>query len=124
MSLERPHLLFIYGTLKRGGENERYLEGQNFLGPALTAAGYRLYRLEGYPGMVEDAGSPHGVAGELWAVDRACLERLDELEGLDEGLYTRAPVRLATPSHLPRAETYLYRRSLGGAPELGGEWRA
>lgn len=117
------HLLFVYGTLKRGGENQRHLEGQEFLGPARTAAGYRLYHLHGYPGMIAEAGSPNTVAGELWAVDDVCLRELDRLEGVDEGLYERAAVRLAPPLHLHAAETYLYLRSVEGMTELDDEWR-
>lgn len=122
MSSPSRHLLFIYGTLKRGGENEHYLKGQDFLGRARTAPGYRLYHLQGYPGLVADDAGRGSVAGELWAVDEGCLRQLDQLEGLAEGLYRRAPVQLAPPSDAPSVETYFYLRSVEGAPECNGEW--
>jgi gamma-glutamylaminecyclotransferase len=116
------HLVFVYGTLKRGGENHRFLAGQTYVGPARTAAGYRLYRLSGYPGMVADEGDASGVAGEIWAVDEPTLRQLDEFEGVDEGLYERTSVRLRAPFDREQVETYLYRRSIEGRTALEGEW--
>jgi gamma-glutamylaminecyclotransferase len=116
------HLVFVYGTLKRGGENHRFVAGQTFLGVARTQPGYRLYRLSGYPGMVEDPTDERGVAGEVWAVDHDALRGLDELEGVAERLYERAPVRLQPPFDRERVDTYLYLRSLEGRTALEGEW--
>jgi gamma-glutamylcyclotransferase (GGCT)/AIG2-like uncharacterized protein YtfP len=117
-----PTLLFVYGTLKRGGANARHLAGQTFLGPARTAPGYTLYDAGGYPGMVPQADGRDGVVGEVWAVDAAALARLDELEGTAEGLYRRAPIRLRAPFHRRRVETYLYARPVAGRREIGAEW--
>ena len=61
--------LFVYGTLKRGAENNAHLEGQRFLGEAVTVPGYVLYGLFGYPGMVRAADVTAGVTGELWEID-------------------------------------------------------
>ena len=91
-------LIFVYGTLKRGGENHHYLAGQTFIGVASTAAGYRLFELGGFPGMIEHAVDRDGVVGEVWSVDAQCLRRLDELEGVAEGLYQRKRVPLLPPS--------------------------
>lgn len=112
-----PHI-FVYGTLKRGGENHRVLAGQRFVGEARTAPAFRLYLLDGYPGMVP-AADGREIRGEVWEVDPACLERLDELEGTAAGLYARMPVRLAPPHDALAAETYLYRRSVAGRADLG-----
>jgi gamma-glutamylcyclotransferase (GGCT)/AIG2-like uncharacterized protein YtfP len=54
-------LVFIYGTLKRGGGNHHLLAGQEFRGPARTAPGFTLYELTGYPGMVPEGGDRAGV---------------------------------------------------------------
>ncbi len=115
--------VFVYGTLKRGGHNHRYLAGQEFLGEARTASGYTLYALGDYPGMVRSSAPGHEVAGEVWAVDAAGLAGLDELEGVAEGLYERVPVTLAPPFADDPVETYLYLRSLEGRAAIGSKWR-
>lgn len=116
--------LFIYGTLKRGGENHRWLAGQACLGPARTVPGFTLYSLGNYPGLVAAPGDAEGVVGELWQVDAGCLARLDELEGLAEGLYLRQPIALAAPADITTAETYFYARDLAGRAHLGSHWPA
>ena len=115
--------VFVYGTLKRGGGNHSFLAGQQFLGAARTPPGFTLYLLGDYPGMVPAAGDQAGVTGEVWAVDDACLARLDELEGVDEGLYERVSIKLLVPYADQPIETYLYLRSLDGRPALGAEFR-
>jgi len=114
--------VFVYGTLKRGGRNHHFMAGQPFLGEARTEPGYTLYSLGDYPGMVRSADASHAVTGEVWGVNADCLARLDELEGVTEGLYERVPVRLAASfAHQP-IETYLYLRSLEGRTNIGLLW--
>lgn len=115
-------LVFVYGTLKRGGSNHRYMAGQTFVGEARTGPGYRLYSLDGFPGMVMQADDREGVRGEVWSVDSACLERLDELEGTAEGLYRREPVPLQAPFAGRRVEGYLYLHSVEGRRKVGSVW--
>lgn len=116
-------LVFVYGTLKRGGSNHHYLRGQSFVGEARTVPGFRLYVVADYPGMVPDAADTDGVAGEVWAVDPAALVRLDELEGVEEGLYVREPARLRAPFTAQPVQTYRYLWSVVGCPWLqGGVW--
>lgn len=117
--------VFVYGTLKRGGRYHAHLAGQLFLGQARTAAGFTLYSLGEYPGLVADEADQAGVTGELWAVDAACLERLDILEGVSVGLYSRDFVRL-TPTHeilAPAAQLYRYLGATEGRIHLGSTWR-
>lgn len=114
--------VFVYGTLKRGGDNHHYLAYQQFLGAAHTPPGYTLYSLGDYPGMVRAEGDTAGVAGELWAVDEACLKQLDLLEGVNEGLYERVSITLATPIDGQPVETYLYLRDVSWRPKLGREF--
>ncbi len=114
--------VFVYGTLKRGGSNHVFLRGQKFLGDARTAPGFTLYSLGDYPGMVRAPGDLAGVTGELWSVDDACLDELDRLEGLDEGLYERIDVLLAPNATAGSAQTYLYLRQLDGLTPIGDTW--
>ena len=114
--------IFVYGTLKQGGSNHRYLAGQQFLGEGHTTPGYTLYSLGDYPGMVPAPGDQAGVAGEVWNLDAACLAKLDWLEGVKEGLYERVPIILAAPFNEQPIETYLYLRSLEGRAAIGSVW--
>lgn len=115
--------IFVYGTLKRGGSNHPLLTGQHFLGETRTAGGYQLYSLGEYPAMVRSADVRHDVTGEVWAVDAACLTKLDALEGIAEGLYERVPIKLAPPFADRSVQTYLYLRSLEGQTSLGSTWK-
>jgi gamma-glutamylaminecyclotransferase len=114
--------IFVYGTLKRGGANHLFLQGQKFLGDARTAPGFVLYSLGDYPGMVRAPGDTVGVTGELWSVDDDCLAELDRLEGLDEGLYERIDVLLMPNPVAGSAQTYLYLRPLDGLAAVGSTW--
>jgi gamma-glutamylaminecyclotransferase len=116
-------LVFVYGTLKRGGSNHSFLAGQTFCGAARTVKGFRLVNLGDYPGMVADAEDRDGVAGEVWSVDEGCLTRLDQLEGIDEGLYVRAPIALQPPFANDEVLTYFYALGTTGRPRVpGGLW--
>jgi gamma-glutamylcyclotransferase (GGCT)/AIG2-like uncharacterized protein YtfP len=116
--------VFVYGTLKRGGGNHAHLAGQVYLGEARTVAGFTLYSLGEYPGLVADPADQGGVTGELWAVDAGCLARLDLLEGVAEGLYARDPARLAPPHHALAVTPHVYRYlgRIDGRPRLGSTW--
>jgi gamma-glutamylcyclotransferase (GGCT)/AIG2-like uncharacterized protein YtfP len=115
-------LIFVYGTLKRGGSNHALLAAQRFVGVARTAPGFTLYSLGHYPGMIAEANDTAGVTGEIWKVDAAALAALDALEGLAEGLYTRGPVPLVDPFAQSAVETYYYARPTAGYPRLGSLW--
>lgn len=113
--------LFVYGTLKRGERRHGHLSGQTFVALARTRSVYRLYNLGEYPGLVRRADGL-AIEGELWEVDEACLRRLDQVEGCDEGLYCRSPVDLAPPHDGLPAVTYLYHKNVEGASECGTRW--
>lgn len=115
-------ILFVYGTLKRGDVRAPLLHGQRFIGEVSTLAQYRLFNTGDYPAMVD--ATPLGmtgrsIEGELWAVDGACLNRLDLEEGVDEGLYERRMIELAD-GH--RAWTYLYLHPVDGMVDCGVRW--
>jgi gamma-glutamylaminecyclotransferase len=116
-------LVFVYGTLKRGGSNFHYLAGQQFLGEARTPPGFRLYELGGHPGMIMKSDDRGGVTGEVWSVDAECLAQLDVLEGLVEGIYRRVPIKLLPPFADQSIATYLYAQSVESRPDIGSTWR-
>jgi gamma-glutamylcyclotransferase (GGCT)/AIG2-like uncharacterized protein YtfP len=113
--------IFVYGTLKRGCKNHRQLAGQAYIGQAHTVAGFQLYDLGNYPGMVADPTDTAGVTGEIWSVDANALARLDAFEGVAEGLYRREPIPLLAPFENELAYTYIYARA-PGSRALGPRW--
>ena len=78
---ESGDLVFVYGTLRRGGSNAFRMDGAEFVGPA-TVAG-NLYRISWYPGLVLDDDGR--VTGEIYRVGAEQLRALDEFEGLAAG---------------------------------------
>lgn len=83
-------LVFVYGTLRRGGSNHHRMEGGNWLGPA-TVAG-RLYRVDWYPALVLDAAAGP-VAGDLFEIPEGQLPQLDDYEGSE---YRRVKAQVLT----------------------------
>lgn len=118
------HLIFVYGTLKRGCSNHHVLGAQQFLGEARTIPGYRLHHLGEYPGMIAAPDDTAGVAGEVWSVDTATLARLDAFEGTAEGLYRRERIELLPPFTPQTVDTYLYAQSVKNRPVIAdGFWK-
>ncbi|MFH1496951.1 MAG: gamma-glutamylcyclotransferase family protein [Verrucomicrobiota bacterium] len=117
------HLLFVYGTLKRGCKNHAHMAGQSLVADARSVGGHRLYDLGDYPGLVPDPTEPDGVIGEIWSVDAAALRRLDDFEGVDEGLYARRPIKLRPPHDTLAVDTYVFLGRVDGRPRIGPEWR-
>lgn len=70
--------VFVYGTLRRGGANHRFLCAAHFVREACTTPEYELVDLGGFPALVR--GGEQRVCGEVWAVDAGTLGLLDELE--------------------------------------------
>jgi len=113
--------IFVYGTLKRGYSRSSALQGEIFLGSAVTKPLYRMYDCGDYPGLVE---APDGlcIEGELWEVSDECLKRLDEIEGVAIHLYERKPVILQQPHEREFAETYFYQQDVTGLTDCGTRW--
>ncbi|MBX2850583.1 MAG: gamma-glutamylcyclotransferase [Phycisphaeraceae bacterium] len=120
-----PALLFIYGTLKRGGVRAPLLEGQRFVGEARTLERYRLFNTGDYPALIEAKALTRpgrSIIGELWEVSPACLKRLDIEEGVDEGLYARRRVELMADDM--SAQAYFYLHPVDGMQDCGDCWEA
>jgi gamma-glutamylcyclotransferase (GGCT)/AIG2-like uncharacterized protein YtfP len=84
-------LLFVYGTLRRGGANHALLERARCVGPATTVVRFALF----VAGIRVPAPAPahHRVRGELYAIDAETLATLDRLEGHPRW-YERRPLRV------------------------------
>ena len=77
-----PQIVFVYGTLRRGGSNHFRMAGAEFISSG-TVQG-RLYRIDWYPGLVLDETGDE-IHGEVYSVDAEQLAALDVFEGLSAG---------------------------------------
>lgn len=71
------HLVFVYGTLRKGECNYHLLEKSEYLGRFETEPNYQLYDYGDYPGLAHGSNS---VIGEVYRIDEMTLEQLDVLE--------------------------------------------
>lgn len=126
MTHRTPTVVFVYGTLLGGMILSEALAGATFLGHGRT--GGVLCDLGLYPGLGAGTGA---VYGELYAVDRARLARLDRIEGFDprdlaDSLYLRRPLDVRPLDGGPPvvAHSYFYRdRSRLTQPIPCGDYR-
>ncbi len=109
------HLVFVYGTLKRGGCNHHLLQGAEPLGSHRTAPRFTLYDLGRYPGV--RPGGRSAIHGELYRVDTETLARLDLLED-----YPRLYDRVLIPTSQGQAWIYLLNRRCERPQIPGGRW--
>ncbi len=98
--------LFVYGTLKQGrGNNRHYLNDAKFLGYAKTDRDiWGLVDMGAFPAMTY---GEFQVEGEVYEVNDEQLSRIDRLEGVDSGLYTRHTIVIDIDGDLHDCEAYL-----------------
>jgi gamma-glutamylcyclotransferase (GGCT)/AIG2-like uncharacterized protein YtfP len=77
-----PQMVFVYGTLRRGGSNHFRMAGAEFISSG-TITG-RMYRIDWYPGLVLDPAGDE-IHGEAYSVGPELLSALDVFEGLSAG---------------------------------------
>ncbi len=111
-------LLFVYGTLKRGGARHHVLRGQRFLRAALTRPKYLLFDLGTYPGLVVADKGGRAIHGELYEVERRLIPRLGRIEGAP-ALYRLEPVEIKGEAGPVYA--YIYQRPTEGLPVVEGD---
>jgi gamma-glutamylcyclotransferase (GGCT)/AIG2-like uncharacterized protein YtfP len=112
-------ILFLYGTLKRGQQNNHFLAAQQFLREATTMPLYRLYAIGWHPGMVLDADHGEEVKGELWAVDDEALAKMDEYEGHPTWFIRRD---VAVRDCFEEVQTYMFNQRVPPGAVSGTEW--
>lgn len=82
--IEKCGQVFVYGTLKTGGE----IRGLNTMGLEVTPQGkaktsysdYEMIDLGAFPGLLK---GEHTIIGEVWEMDAEALFALDGMEGFD-----------------------------------------
>jgi gamma-glutamylcyclotransferase (GGCT)/AIG2-like uncharacterized protein YtfP len=112
--------VFVYGTLKQGYTNHYFLEDSLYLGEFKTNPKWGLLDLGLFPAMV--VGSLE-VEGEAYGVSEETLDRLDRLEGVEQGLYRRK--RISVNDSLGNsisAWAYIYNAIPHNETTLVGEW--
>jgi len=78
VSDETCEVVFVYGTLRRGGSNHWRMSQAKFIGDAFARG--RLYRIDWYPGFVADDNAGQ-VKGEVFMADAETIKHLDAFEG-------------------------------------------
>ena len=115
------HLVFVYGTLRRGGERAMSLRFPNskFIADARVIGS--LYDLGAYPGLLLNEANSL-VIGEVYQVDDEILNKLDDIEASSH--YWRKQVEISLGTHRricwiyePNPEFYSLRKLI-----TSGDW--
>jgi gamma-glutamylaminecyclotransferase len=132
------HLLYVYGTLKKGHTRQKYLLEQRYLGTATLKPTHRMVQVSGYPALIPPQEGVEGskIRGELYEVSEDCIQTLDKVEGVDHGLFKR--VSLVLESHVPvmlptdpqiysllekgEVQAYVYGKDASHAKDVGCFW--
>jgi gamma-glutamylcyclotransferase (GGCT)/AIG2-like uncharacterized protein YtfP len=78
--------LFVYGSLKKGGSANHYLEGGTLI-DSLAAVQGVLLPIGWFPGLVRETTCQ--VFGEIYRMPKSAFEALDQYEGVATGLFRR-----------------------------------
>lgn len=100
--MSNENMVFVYGSLKRGFHNHDIIaydfvnggknKGHTYIGPDTTVDDFKMVSIGSFPAIYFDReGSP--VKGEVYIVDDATFELLDQLEGYPTH-YSRKKVTL------------------------------
>jgi gamma-glutamylcyclotransferase (GGCT)/AIG2-like uncharacterized protein YtfP len=97
------HLVFVYGTLRRGSARSMSIRFPNskFIADAKVTG--RLYDLGAYPGLLVDESNAL-VVGEVYEVDDETLNELDDFEASSD--YWRKQVEISLGTHQKLCWTY------------------
>lgn len=85
-------LLFVYGTLKKGGRLNSRLEDAEFVAEAKTSEKYIMYANDAFPFVVKEEG-PSVIHGEVYKIDERILSSADFVENHPR-LYKREEVEV------------------------------
>lgn len=122
-------LVFVYGTLCRGGRlHDFHMRTAEFIGRG-RAYGFGMYDLGSFPAAVPVGNATWSLVGEVYAVDAKGLAALDQVEGVPR-FYDRKPATIILDNgETCDAEVYFMPTSLDakGHPRprvAGGDWIA
>ena len=79
---ENTHIVFVYGTLKKGYGNHQLLKDAEFIGEAISAEdGFEMVSFGGFPGVLRRPDLNYRIHGELYRLNDRSLMQMDMLEG-------------------------------------------
>lgn len=88
MHMIHKYKLFVYGTLRKGNMANGLLCDARLLRSDVALYGYELgFSPEGYPMAFECPG--RYIVGEIYEVDPAVLQKTDDYEEVESGMYSR-----------------------------------
>lgn len=106
------HLVFVYGTLRKGGSNDHYLQKAVCVEEKCFTEGQLYDTGWGYPALVIESGK--WVTGELYEVTPHELKGLDQLEDFEENrtnnLYNRIVATIRTTARETEALLYIMKK--------------
>nr|BCJ78234.1 gamma-L-glutamyl-butirosin B gamma-glutamyl cyclotransferase [Niallia circulans] len=104
--------LFVYGTLREGENNHKYMKDAALLSGQASITGTLVDTGSGYPGLLLENEL---VTGEWYEVSEEMLERIDKLEeyfgpGDGRNLFERIECQVRTGGGIQTGWTYVYNR--------------
>ncbi|MGA9289123.1 MAG: gamma-glutamylcyclotransferase family protein [Anaerobacillus sp.] len=119
------HTVFCYGTLRLGESNHNLMKGAKRKEDQFWTIGKLYDTGDGYPALIQSEESK--VYGEVYEVDDELLEKIDVLEGFQEGrdynLYDRVMKKVSGEKGSYDAITYVMRNPEERFIEIrGGDW--
>lgn len=106
--MEQNHIIFVYGTLKKGFRLNDVLEHSIYKGEA-TLQNYMMFSLGAFPAISYNQNST--VYGEIYIVDNRTLNMLDGIES-EGDLYSRIIVNVIANDILFKANTYVIKNKI------------
>lgn len=110
------HIVFVYGTLRKGFGNNVLLDESDFLGDAITVGAYSMYE-QGIP-YVSPIGEQR-IYGEVYSVGGDTLAQLDSLEGHPDWYNRRQIAVLLESGETIQAWLYFMPNADGNYVETG-----
>jgi gamma-glutamylcyclotransferase (GGCT)/AIG2-like uncharacterized protein YtfP len=119
------YLVFCYGTLRSGESNHAVIKGANLIESFSWTNGQLYDTRDGYPALIQNEDA--NVYGEVYEVDAQLLEKINLLEGYQEGrdhnLYERVMQKIESDRGSYEAITYIMRKPEKRFMEIpGGDW--
>ena len=115
--------VFVYGTLLPGGVRWPVIGPYVHTVTPAMVPGVLYDTGQGYPGAHFTDGATTRIDGSVLELHAPmlldALDLLDEIEGVDEGLFERVVVR---PEAQAEAWSYSYTRSVDGLAPVSGRW--
>ena len=113
------HVIFVYGTLKRGQRSHHILRDQVFIAETRTQTIYRLYDTGSHPALVDDREKGIAVRGEVWQVNDETLRKLDEYEEAPD-YFSRRTIQLQ--GWESEVQAYFFNGDVSRLKDCGDRW--